>query len=249
MHKEICQPGEQAHYPCCSQVNRFPDLKFKFYNDQLNNINVAEELCDKIRNKNVTFIGDSMERELVEGIFMILENTDKEIHYKDKFAIDFNHRCNGVVRYELSASASYIQRERLKYFTEISDIVLVNIGLHYDGWNIVDYILYVEAMAEVLSQSQKRAIIRNITPQHFDTQRGLHDKNRVAQMRFCKNETNRYSHPMNIVLKSITDRYRLGFMDEHVLLASTWDLHYRETDCTHFCHMSGLLYPQITVLL
>ena len=57
MHKEICQPGEKVHYPGCSQVNRFPDLKFKFYNDQLNNINVAEELCDKIRNKNVTFIG------------------------------------------------------------------------------------------------------------------------------------------------------------------------------------------------
>ena len=57
MHKEICQPGEKVQYPCCSEVNRFPDLKFKFYNDQLNNINVAEELCDKIRNKNVTFIG------------------------------------------------------------------------------------------------------------------------------------------------------------------------------------------------
>ena len=48
----------------------------------------------------------------------------------------------------------------------------------------------------------------------------------------CRNFTNTFSHPTNIVLKAAAKKYNFGFLDESALFASRWDLHYKKGDCT-----------------
>ena len=138
----------------------------------------------------------------------------------------------------------------LKGILNTTDIVIINFGLHYTKHeNIVEYVNYVEDMAQALSVGNSQVVIRNTLPQHFQTEGGLYDMNNKPAMKYCQNETIVKSHPSNILMKYIAKKYNFRYLDEFVLFSSRWDLHFSQSDCTHYCYISELTFAQIIVLL
>ena len=250
-HKERCGLRTwKSNLQCCDYSN-VDNLHFTFYNENFNNLNVTAMLCEKIRNKNVTIIGNSLEHELFEVLYYMLDEASfSVVDTRGRYVRrEYNHGCNGMVHLYISIDHMLMREPQLGHFINISDILILNFGLHYEKWTIMEYVSYVETMAEILDASEKLVLLRSTTPQHFPTKGGFFDPKSKVELSECTSTEHFITHPTNIILESVARKYGFGFLDEFVLFASRWDLHSKKGDCTHYCHTSELFYPQIIVLL
>ena len=248
-HRELCGLRQNVKYGCCD-MSKVQHLHFKFKDCALNNMNVSEVLCDKLTNKNVLLIGNSLEYQLFKVIYFMLGDKPFIIS-KDEtrhLTYEFDHGCNGTVRFAFKLVMS---KSLLKYFINKSDIVLFNCGLHYQDWNVAKFVKYVDWISKILKTGHKTVIVRNTLPQHFPTKYGFYNPNEAHQMKVstCTFVAQLRSHPSNIFLRYMAKKYNFGYMDEYALFVPRWDLHVNKGDCTHYCDTSELFYPQITVLL
>ena len=248
-HKELCGLRQNVKYGCCD-MSRVQHLHFEFNDYSLNNMNVSKVLCDKLSDRNIFLIGSSLEHQLFKVIYFMLGDKPFVIS-KDEtrhLTYEFDHGCNGTVRFTFKLIMS---KSLLNYFINKSDVILFNCGLHYEDWNIVKFVEYIDWMSKTLQTNDKTVIVRNTLPQHFPTKHGFYDSNAAQQMKVSKctlAETQR-NHPSNIFLRFMAKKYNFGYMDEYALFAPRWDLHVKKGDCTHYCDTSELFYPQIIVLL
>ena len=250
-HTEIC--GQQkwtSNFPCCDNTLTY-QLHFVFNFPKFNVVETTETLLKKIKDKNITLIGNSMEHALFEVLYFIIGDSATAVldHRKRNVRMELNHGQNGTVRLYISANQMLMREPLLKHFITISDILILNFGLHYEKWNIMEYVTYVESMSEMLNASGKTVILRSTTPQHFPAAGGFYHSRLKSVLSECINIPNQAPHPTNIILKAMAEKYGFGFLDEFLLFSPRWDLHYKKGDCTHYCHTSELFYPQITLLL
>ena len=220
-------------------------LHFVFNDPNLNSLPVTEILVQKIKNKNVILIGNSMEHALFEVLYFMVGHSatallDQENRNMRK---EFDHGHNGTVHLYISVNQMLLSKSLLKHFISTSDIFILNFGLHYEKWSVMEYVTYVESMLEILNASRKTVVLRGTTPQHFPTDGGFYHAKLKMFLSECSDIRNQPSHPTNVILKALAEKFEFGFLDEFLLFSSRWDLHYRKGDCTHLLSYIRIVLP------
>ena len=252
-------------------------LHFVFKNKDLNSANVLHSFQNKIIGKNVTIFGDSLQLRFFYDIAGIL--TLNGSNFVDR--IEHKHYHYGL-RTRSSASKINKINLRLVYFYEYdsflcesantgkqvisrkmivkefqkSDIIILNLGLHYGACNVSTYKRALEDIAHILNTElskhpEKQVVFRNTLPQHFYRGKGRDRYFRgFNKSKICFG-TNNVQHWTNKYMKEVSKHYGFKYLESFPIYADRWDLHVRKTgrlDCTHFCYTPELIVPEIALL-
>ena len=251
-------------------------LHFTFKNKDLNSANILHSFQNRIIGKNVTMFGDSLQLELFKSMANILKThgrrtatTLQNTHccYKHRLHTctskmrRFNLRVAYFFEYESflckSVNTKYIiSRKMIAEEIQNSDIIIFNLGIHYDKCNISTYKRALEEIAsilktELIKHPEKQIVFRNTLPQHFNI-----GNNTGGYFPGFKKSTacfgnNNVQHWTNKYLKEVSKQYGFKYLESFPIYADRWDLHPPKTDsldCTHFCYTPELIVPEIALL-
>ena len=252
-------------------------LHFVFKNKDLNSANVLHSFQNKIIGKNVTIFGDSLQLGFFNHIVEILKICGRIIigpieHKPYRYRL---HTCssaskmNGInlrlvyfYQYDsflcesVNTNKKVISRKMIVKEIQNSDIIILNLGLHYGACNVSIHKRTLEKLAYILKTElskhpEKQVVFRNTLPQHFYRGKGrdryFHGFNKSKK---CFG-TNNVQHWTNKHLKEVSKEYGFKYLESFPIYADRWDLHITRTgrlDCTHFCYTPELIVPEIALL-
>ena len=137
---------------------------------------------------------------------------------------------------------------------EVSDIIIINFGLHCNPCNSSYFKNLLGKIATVLKEHiiqhpDKQVIFRNTLPQHFKNNHKSEDGYFQAfnESGNCSGKANWTNDHM----KQICKTYGFKYLDSIPLYAERWDMHRswnKPPDCTHFCYMPEVTIPEIALL-
>ncbi len=145
----------------------------------------------------------------------------------------------------------------LKLFIEESDIVLFNMGLHFANCTTSSFKLTLEKLAELFKTAAskypaKQVILRSTLPQHFPGGNGYFDVQKSIEEGFfiegCANKSTVEEHWSNKYLKNTAKQFGYKYLDSFPIYKDRWDLHWKQTDCTHMCYTAETTVPDIALL-
>ncbi len=141
----------------------------------------------------------------------------------------------------------------LLHYISDTDIVILNIGLHYHFCPLFTFTVSLQKLAEVLSAAARerprmRIVFRATLPQHFMSshQTGFFEDNDME----CAKVKATTPHPTNVFLKNYATQFRFLYLDTFALYAERYDLHsvFNRADCTHYCFCPELIVPEVIML-
>ncbi|KAJ3045037.1 hypothetical protein HDV00_012459 [Rhizophlyctis rosea] len=133
-------------------------------------------------------------------------------------------------------------RRILDWTLDMSEIVVLNLGVHYDRGN--QYQNLTTHLTDILSATSRRnlpTILRSHLPQHFESldNSGSFREISLADRRKRKCVPSVPHSPtsdrINNILKLAAAKARIQFWDIWEYYSPRGDLHVREGDCTHYC--------------
>ncbi len=247
-------------------------LVYKFQDGRLNNLDAVQNFKHKIRKKNLTIFGDSLQLQLFEGLREVL-NVSEVVQTQIRQTGDsgpanlwlFHHGNQGWIHYlrfyrvELPGNkrlhAKYVVNvDTIKALVSLSDIVIFNIGYHYDQVSVMDFHNSLTAVTLVLNESlvndpDKIIILKATTPPHFQTYTGsglYRDFNSRTNNSDCAQAPANQRHPTSLILQQFVALYKFKFYELFEFLKDRWDLHVKE--CAHFCFSFRAFHPQLVLL-
>ena len=146
----------------------------------------------------------------------------------------------------------WISEKTLQKIFKISDIIIINIGLHYTLATIIEFQRSINNVAKLfytlVKRNPKRIVIfRGTTPQHFVTTTGsgfFRDYGEHSDK--CTNQSANTKNPTSPIIQYTAERYGFKYFDTFQILKDRWDLHPK--DCTHYCYSKEMFEPQIILL-
>ena len=259
---------------CCNNIGT--KLTYKFYNENIDNIDVVNDIYDKIANKNITFLGDSLMEGLFEYCIEILNISEVE-HYDNEDIYDaqdvypiikvMKHNYNGWIKNykfynlwtpEISSASNrkkmWIDEETFRKYASDGDIIILNAGYHYIDWTLLDYRFIVDKFASILHESKAanphlNVFFRTTLPQHFITE----SKTGFYQDRLsmdCSEEMTNERLPTDYILMDVATKYNFSIFDEFYIYNNRQDLHSvtDRHDCTHYCYNTELAMAGLKLL-
>ncbi len=271
--------GLKSSFPCCYSAEAKHSLKLHLMlnNDQLSLNTTVTEFLQKIHNKRIVFIGDSVMQHFYQSVAdlvyseLISDTNSFENMYEQKLHIhtltsrSLNFSLINICHYVMTNTgvcemrrAASLSWEMLQQHVVQADIILFNMGLHYHDcpkqiyistWNRVAGIL----RAELLRDPKKQVILRSILPQHFPGNDGYYVETKVPQYKRtgCAKKTTMREHENNGILKATAKQYNFKYLDSFPIYMDRWDLHWREkqsVDCTHSCITAEITIPELALL-
>ena len=251
---------------CCNRTVK--QLHFQFKNDGLNREDILDLLRTKISGKNITIFGDSLQLQLTKFMAEVLNMSERKqnLHYfHGTRGLESSVNLRLVNFYEYG---TYLCKEGIrtgkfvlkKYIflkaVSQSDIIILNLGLHYSRCNTSTYRAALEEVAGLLTKElrrhpHKQVIFRSTLPQHFSN--GEHNGGYFRGFnkdRTCYGES-KTQHWTNKYMKEVSKRYGFKYLDSFPIYAARWDLHFPNNtvlDCTHFCFTPETIIPELTLL-
>ncbi len=250
-------------------------MYFKFYNESLNGLDTRKIFLNKLRNKNLIILGDSLQDEMFEGIVEALELKGQvndqfrfEIGSPDRYKIStIGHGQNGFIKrlryYNIYppdiSNQSNVQKIFVRPDTLMSHItensyVILNFGLHYKDWTISDMRYLIREIIPLIKNRVKRGalILRNTLPQHFQSSHhsGRYEPNRLGEKCVPVRQPERYT--TDIIAEYFAKLHNIRILNDAGIFADRWDLHQQikpKLDCTHFCYTPATVWPQLTLLI
>ncbi len=259
---------------CCSR-DKIRHLQYRFHSQYLNQLNTLQELGSKIQGKNITLLGDSLQLQFFQGlreflnISKVVEEEIKDEHRntQDKLPLKlwkFPHNSGGWVHclkfYQVQMDTNkrvkgkfWVSVETLRDTVKLSDVVIFNIGLHYDRTSIIDFhktLMVVTRMLkkELTLKPSLTILFKATTPQHFQTSTGsgLYRDLNSKPTEPCAKSTANQRHPTSLLSEHCAQLHGFKFFEVHDILKNRWDLHSR--DCTHYCFAREVFEPQLKLL-
>ncbi len=251
------------------------EMHFKFDNESLNGLDTRKIFLSKLRNKNLILLGDSLMDQLFEGIVEALELKGRvndtyglEINAPEKYKIrTIGHGQNGIIKFlrfyniynPSIADESYVQDIFVRPYTLLHHItensyVVLNFGLHYKGWTVVEFKNIVrQTLPLIKNKATKGALIlRNTLPQHFQSKFNTGRYGRYIFGNKCAPVSQPERHPTDMIVEHYAKLYNIKILDDSGIFADRWDLHqqtkFPKLDCTHFCYTPATVWPQLTLL-
>lgn len=253
---------------CCEKNENYQ--KLHLVSPHLSMNDTIELFRRKIHNKTLTFIGDSLTSQLYLSFLDVLDptfnqtisNTDTKCkclfcdRRQPETGLNFNLR--GLCKLG-TPNCDKIQDQRcttvktFQSFVLKSDIILLNMGLHYHLHPEQDYVTIITKLADILQREQlkhttKQVIVRSTLPQHFSTNDGLYMPKGNLIHKGCSNKSMHNEHWTNQHLKTIAQQYGFKYMDSAPFYVDRWDLHANPRDCTHSCLTAEVTIPEMALL-
>ena len=270
-YKQTC--GQIVKGICCQWNSR--RMYYVFQNDELNKGDIVVTFKKKIAGKNLTFLGDSLQRNFFSGMIEVLGDWYRSVkrernennHRANWFSVTVNNnttylsllefytflfrKCEGY--YE---KRYIVNRHMIQQVLETTDIMVMNLGLHYNKCNVKQYRSNLVEMAkimksEMMKHPHKQVICRNTLPQHFQGVDGNFYFEGFDKSLKCSQKTNNLQHWTNKHLKEICKTYGFKYLDSFPIFADRWDMHepWRiPPDCSHYCFTPELVVPEIALL-
>ena len=263
--KQTCRLPDSTN--CCNRTVK--QLHFEFKNNDLNREDILDLLRTKISGKNITIFGDSLQGQLTKFMAEVLNMSERtpRLHYFHRtrglessvnlrlvhFYEYGTHLCKEGLRTGKLVLKKYVFLKALSQ----SDIMILNLGLHYSRCNTSTYRAALEEVAGLLREEltrhpHKQVIFRSTLPQHFSNgkRNGGYFRG-FNKDRTCYGENYR-QHWSNKYMKEVSKRYGFKFLDSFPIYADRWDLHFPDSpvklDCTHFCFTPETIIPELTLL-
>ncbi len=278
-HSYRWKPGLQFHHTCkkhkicpgrsCCETNKYyQELHLAPENLSMND--TVETFKRKTYNKTLVFVGDSITNQLYVGFWDVLDlnfdHTSSKTHSKCTC-----NSCKGMqpstgmklVFWEFRKIGTppcanlpdYLCMPHWKFQSIVSksDIILLNMGLHYHFHPKQDYAATLTKLADILHRAkladpEKQVIFRSTLPQHFLTKDGWYRGKGAFKGRECSSNTSHREHWTNQHLKNIAEHYRFKYMDSAPFYIDRWDLHWNPQDCTHSCLTAEVTIPEMALL-
>lgn len=272
------KPGLQFHHTCnlytscsgrscCEKNTNYQKLHLGSGN--LSMSATVQIFRRKIHNKTTVFMGDSLTSQLYMSFLDVLHLNfcQPTSHIRSKLeclfcenkqhgtGMNFNLRGLCTLGTPHCATNQGLRCMTFKKFQSIvskSEIVLLNVGLHYHFYPEEDYAAILVKLAdilqvEVLKHPGKQVIIRSTLPQHFSTKDGWYRGRRNLKQKACSNKTLHNEHWTNFYLKMTSDQYKFKYMDSAPFYTDRWDLHANPKDCTHSCLTAEITIPEMNL--
>ena len=270
-YKPSC--GKIVKNVCCELDSR--RMHFVFKNEEMNRIDVLQSFKRKIIGKNMTFFGDSLQRNLIGAMIEVLgdwygierlernENNQRANWFSVKvnrnktylslleFYTFLIRKCEGI--YE---KRYIVNRDMIQMALKTSDIMVMNLGLHYNKCTVAQYKDSLVELAKIMKLEMKehpykQVICRNTLPQHFQAVNGSFYFEGFDKSLQCSRKPNNLHHWTNKHLEEICKAYGFKYLDSFPIFADRWDLHepWRiPPDCSHYCFTPELVIPEIAML-
>ena len=274
IYKETC--NLQHIHGCCGNNRRGRHYVFK--DNNLNNYDAIKSILNKIRGRNITILGDSLQPSFFEDISEVLHLSNKteliwnfkaNDNNKTAFWKIMKHNTGGWLQYlyfyyytdkVLGCKGTHGERFKIdeplmKTILSKSDIIIANLGLHYHFCSVIAYGESLRLLSEVLQEeilrnNHKQVVFRATLPQHFISKAhtGFYEKYNPNVT--CATVESRVEHPTNSILKETAKKYGFKYLDNYHIYKGRFDLHSRvkKGDCTHFCHCAELTMPELVLL-
>ncbi len=250
-------------------------MHYKFYNETLNTMDTRNVILNKLQNKNLIILGDSLMDQMFEGVVEALElklkvkvTFEKEKNWSRNYKVrKIYHGRNGYIKslrfyniYHEGISEQsdidiiFLNTETLLQHIPENSHVILNFGLHYRGWTLLDFKYIVRKVMQLIKNKVKRGslILRTTPPQHFPTevQSGRYEDYQLGDK--CVNVPKPERHPADMIVEHFAKEYNLSILDDFTIFQDRWDLHqqtkYHKLDCTHFCYTPATFIPHLTLL-
>lgn len=274
IHKETC--NLRHIHGCCG--NNRKGRHYVFKDDSLNNYDLIRSILNKIRGRNVTILGDSLQHSFFEDIAEVLNLSNKtELLYnfkandknKTAFWKIMKHNSGGWLQYlyfyyytdkVLGCKGTHGERFKIdapfmKTILSKSDIVIANLGLHYHFCSVIAFSESLRLLSEVLQEEilrnkHKQVVFRATLPQHFISKAHTGFYEKYNPNATCATVESRVEHPTNYFLKETARKYKFKYLDNYHIYKGRFDLHSRvkKGDCTHYCHCAELTMPELVLL-
>ena len=274
IYKETC--NLQHIHGCCGNNRR--GRHYIFNDNNLNNYDVIRSILTKIRGRNITILGDSLQHSFFEDISEVLNLSNKteliwnfkaNDNNKTAFWKIMKHNTGGWLQYlyfyyytdkVLGCKGTHGERFKIdeplmKTILSKSDIIIANLGLHYHFCSVIAYGESLRLLSEVLQEEilrnkHKQVVFRATLPQHFISKAhtGFYEKYNPNVT--CATVESRVEHPTNSILKETAKKYGFEYLNNYHIYKGRFDLHSRvkKGDCTHFCHCAELTMPELVLL-
>ena len=252
----------------CNKTVR--QLHFVFNTNSLNKDNVLHSLRTKIRGKNITIFGDSLQKHFAVFMAEVLNMNERkpDLHYvyhsrKVKLKSQINLQVKNVWEYGNYLckgdpnSGRFVMRKKniVQAFSE-SDIIVFNLGLHYENCSISTYRAALEEVAGLLKEEltrypHKQVVFRSTLPQHFYMGKNIGGYFPKFNKHISCYGVNNVQHWTNKYMKEVSKRYGFKYLDSFPIYADRWDLHFPNKtmpDCTHFCFTPETIIPELALL-
>ena len=246
----------------------------------MNNILVRQELEKILTNKTLTIIGDSILLQLFQGMvelvrpkgamqysnrkkFTCMGDLHKRVKGGETVTAAINHGYNGYIKfiavYTIMGSNPTCflctTVDKIYSLVKDDDIILVNIGIHYDRSRLTVMartIRYLSQNLKRLTASRRVQIVYKLTvPQHFITASGAGWYNERTSNKRCVRVPKPDRYPSDHVMKYYANRYGFKVLDDFDIFVNRSDLHQDMsdyTDCSHYCFTVETIMPQIALL-
>ncbi len=240
----------------CTSVFSFSGMTmhYVFKDPKFNNLSKADikrMTFSKLKNKNLTIFGDSLQLQLFRYLVKVLDLTSNitKQHVNDALCgkllslQSIDHGQNGFLKClkfynvwdpDLStkkiADRYFISTKTLLKFVEVGGIVIFNFGLHYKHWNLLDFHRIVSRVAVQLGQMKKNGttiLFRNTLPQHFPTasNTGIYSHYTAKKGGKCVKVTHPEKHPSDIIMEHYAKIHNISILNDYILFLDRWELH------------------------
>lgn len=141
----------------------------------------------------------------------------------------------------------------LNSFVQKSDVVLFNMGLHFEKCTKESFAKTLTKVAELFQMEvskhpDKQVILRSTLPQHFPTKNGYYDVMHRNRQPGCAQKSTVEEHWSNEFLKNTKQQFGFKYLDSFPIYKERWDLHWKPIDCSHSCHTAETTVPELALL-
>ena len=269
VHKKT--PGFQCNlshrYGCCTKKKE-GNLSFVFQNKTIEDYDVKISINEKFRNRNITILGDSLQRQLffaISELFNIRHVTQDLISYGKQIKTTLyqaKHLSNGWLRMLnfcfLESLKGCPKRDcivgvkEIKKYTKSSEIIIANLGLHYStcplqGYGEILYKFSKELKNNIAKNKNIQIVFRATLPQHFknDKNNGFFSGKKTE----CTNYSSGMEHPSNALIGYMAKQFGFKYLNSYHIYQDRFDLHTEQKgDCTHYCYTPELIIPELKLL-
>lgn len=259
---------------CCHNAKNYTQLHWVSEQGPISLTETKQVFWDKIYNKTVLFVGDSITNQLTLSMWDLLEpGLQMKVYHPGNFRREIRPDPRNQGKYHKVVDhrkvnftylkGAYISTtgcvtfptwdlplDNLRMFARESDIILFNMGLHYETCTNQSYRDSINNVSTIFKEEltrhpEKQVIIRSTTPQHYAGYPyytlGQKDWN-------CQKRTTYNEHWTNKILKSAAKQYGFKYMNSFPIYMDRWDLHFRKMDCTHSCVTAEVIVPEMALL-
>ncbi len=234
-------------------------------------------ILNKLQNKNLVILGDSLMDQMFEGVVEALElklevktTYEKEknssracsvrtiYHGRNGFikCLRFYNIYHNAISEQSNIDVIFLNTETLlRHIPENSHVVL-NFGLHYKKWTLLDFKYIVRKVLQLIKNKVTRGslILRTTPPQHYstDVHSGRYDDYQFTDGDKCVNVPKPERHQTDKIVEYFARENDLRILDDFEIFQHRWDLHqqtkFHKLDCTHFCYTPETFIPHLTLL-